>query len=126
MSKCVFAVLVLKLVEQGKIDLDKPLQDYLPRPIYEYKKQRRWHDDYSSLKGDILFSKITARICLDHTSGFPNWRWDMPDEKLKVIQQPGKRYSYSGESMFKELLELTIADKFTPRKWERYFPYQDL
>ena len=30
MSKPVFAYLVLKLVEQGKLELDKPLYDYLP------------------------------------------------------------------------------------------------
>jgi D-alanyl-D-alanine-carboxypeptidase/D-alanyl-D-alanine-endopeptidase len=99
LSKSVFAVLVMKLVEQGKLDLDKPLQEYLPEPIYDYMHLKRWHDDYSSLKTDTLYKKITARMCLDHTSGFPNWRWDLPDQKLKVLQTPGRRYSYSGEGM---------------------------
>lgn len=31
LSKSVFAVLVMKLVEQGKLNLDKPLQEYLPK-----------------------------------------------------------------------------------------------
>jgi len=88
LSKSVFAVLVMKLVEQGKLDLDKPLQQYLPKPIYEYKHQKRWHDDFSSLKGDTLYTKITARMCLDHTTGFANWRWDMADQKLRVLQIP--------------------------------------
>jgi D-alanyl-D-alanine-carboxypeptidase/D-alanyl-D-alanine-endopeptidase len=99
LSKSVFTLLVMKLVEQGKLDLDKPLQEYLPEPIYDYMHLKRWHDDYSSLKGDTLYAKITARMCLDHTSGFPNWRWDMPDQKLRVLQTPGSRYSYSGEGM---------------------------
>jgi D-alanyl-D-alanine-carboxypeptidase/D-alanyl-D-alanine-endopeptidase len=99
LSKTVFAVMVMKLVEQGKLDLDKPLQEYLPNPIYDYMHLKRWHDDYSSLKNDTLYKKITARMCLDHTSGFPNWRWDLPDQKLKVVHTPGKRYSYSGEGM---------------------------
>jgi D-alanyl-D-alanine-carboxypeptidase/D-alanyl-D-alanine-endopeptidase len=99
LSKSVFAVLVMKLVQEGKLDLDKPLQDYLSHPVYEYLHLKKWQDDYSSLKGDTLYAKITARMCLDHTSGFPNWRWDLADQKLKVLQVPGKRYSYSGEGM---------------------------
>ena len=31
--------------------------------------------------------------------------------------------SANGESVFKELLELTIADTFTPWQWENYVPY---
>ena len=33
MSKAVFGVLVMELVEEGVLDLDKPLQVYLPKPI---------------------------------------------------------------------------------------------
>lgn len=99
LSKSVFAVLVMKLVQEGKLDLDKPLQQYLPHPIYDYLHLKKWHDDFSSLKNDTLYSKITARMCLDHTTGFPNWRWDLKDQQLKVLQTPGSRYSYSGEGM---------------------------
>ncbi len=45
LSKAVFAVLVMKLVEEGVLDLDKPLQDYLPKPIYEYASSKKWHDN---------------------------------------------------------------------------------
>jgi CubicO group peptidase (beta-lactamase class C family) len=99
LSKAVFAVLVMKLVEEKFIDLDKPLQDYLPKPIFEYTPQTKWHDNYAALKEDTLYKKITARMCLDHTTGFPNWRWDEPDQKLRVNQVPGSGYSYSGEGM---------------------------
>ncbi|HEX2682586.1 MAG TPA: serine hydrolase domain-containing protein, partial [Ferruginibacter sp.] len=101
LSKAVFAALVMKLVEEGKLDLDKPLQQYLPKPIYDYAPvtPRAWHEDYSSLKNDTLYSRITARMCLDHTSGFPNWRFFLPDQQLHVTQQPGKRYLYSGEGL---------------------------
>ena len=99
LSKAVFAVLVMKLVEEGVIDLDKPLQDYLPKPIYEYKPATRWHDNYSDLKTDTLYKKITARMCLSHTSGFPNWRSDDPEEKLRVMRTPGIKYGYSGEGL---------------------------
>lgn len=99
LSKAVFGVLVMQLVEEGVIDLDTPLQSYLPKKIWEYEPRTRWHDDYSSLASDSLYHKITARMCLSHTSGFPNWRWYEADKKLKVLDKPGTRYRYSGEGM---------------------------
>jgi len=99
LSKPVFALLVMQLVEKGMLDLDKPLQDYLPKPIYEYTPTKKWHDNYSDLRTDSLYKRITARMCLSHTSGFPNWRWDEPDRKLRVKMSPGSRYSYSGEGL---------------------------
>ena len=101
LSKAVFSVLVMKFVEEGILDLDKPLQEYLPKPIYDYPKVTpgAWHEDYSSLKHDSLYRTITARMCLDHTTGFPNWRWYEPDQRLKIDFTPGTRYQYSGEGM---------------------------
>jgi len=125
LSKPVFAVLVMKLVEEGLLDLDKPLQDYLSKPIYEYPPSKKWHDNYSNLKADSLYKKITARMCLDHTSGFPNWRWFESDQKLRVKFIPGLRYEYSGEGLVylqvvlehmlgKSLEELMKEKIFTP------------
>lgn len=99
LSKAVFAVLVMKLVEEGVLDLDKPLQNYLPKPIYEYTPTKKWHDNFSDLKNDSLYKLITARMCLDHTTGFHNWRWYEPDQKLRVNFKPGSKYSYSGEGL---------------------------
>ena len=126
-SKAVFSVLVMKLIEERIIDLDTPLESYLPKNIYEYKPLTRWHDDYSSLKTDTLYHKITARMCLNHTSGFPNWRWDELDYQLRVNSEPGSRYSYSGEGFVylqvvlekllgKELEELAQEKIFKPLK----------
>lgn len=97
LSKAVFSVLVMDLVEEGVIDLDTPLESYLPKKIYKYEPQTRWHDDFSALKEDSLYHKITARMCLSHTTGFANWRWLEPDNKLKVHGEPGNKYGYSGE-----------------------------
>ena len=99
LSKPVFAVLVLKLVEEGVLDLDKPLQEYLPKPIYDYTPTKKWHDNYTDLRTDSLYRKITARMCLDHTTGFSNWRWYETDQKLRVNFTPGTKYNYSGEGM---------------------------
>ena len=99
LSKVVFAVLVMKLVEEKIISLDRPLQDFLPKPVYEYGKGSSWNQDYTSLKDDTLYKKITARHCLTHSTGWANWRWDEPDQKLHVRFEPGTHYSYSGEGL---------------------------
>ncbi len=99
LSKAVFGVLVMQLVQDSLIELDTPLESYLPKKIYEYEPLTKWHDDYSALEKDTLYHKITARMCLSHTSGFPNWRWFEPDQTLRVKFEPGSRYSYSGEGL---------------------------
>ncbi len=99
LSKAVFSVLVMKLVEEKVISLDKPLKDYLPKPVYEYGKGSSWNEDFTSLKDDNVYKKITARHCLSHSSGFANWRWYEPDQKLHIHFEPGSQYSYSGEGL---------------------------
>ena len=96
-SKAVFSVLVMKMIEEGIIDLDTPLESYLPKKLYEYEPQTRWHDDFSSLQEDSLYHLITARMCLAHTTGFLNYRRLEEDHKLRVHTTPGTNYWYSGE-----------------------------
>jgi serine-type D-Ala-D-Ala carboxypeptidase/endopeptidase len=95
-SKAVFAYLVMQLVEEKIIDLDTPLANYLKKPLPDYDIIGR---DYKDLKGDERYKKITARMCLDHTTGFPNWREIEPDKKIKILYEPGTHYSYSGEGL---------------------------
>lgn len=80
LSKPVFAYAVLKLVDAGKIDLDKPLAEYLDKPYID---------------GDDRVKQITARRVLTHTTGFPNWRPN--GQPLKIVFPPGEQFSYSGE-----------------------------
>lgn len=88
MSKPVFAFLVLQLVDQKKLDLDKPLYFYLPERFNSVD------DEYAK--------QITARMILTHTSGMPNWRksGDERDAPLPIYFKPGTKFSYSGEGMF--------------------------
>jgi CubicO group peptidase (beta-lactamase class C family) len=101
LSKAVFARLVMQLVDEGRIDLDKPLCSYLPKPLPEY-------DRYKDLAGDDRWRLITARMCLDHTTGFPNWRQFNPrhNNKLEIFFKPGQRYAYSGEGLY--LLQMVV------------------
>ena len=98
LSKAVFPVLVMKLVEQGLLNLDKPLQDYVSEPLCQ-NRGTAWHEDLSDLCSDPRYRRITARMSLSHTTGLPNWRWFEPDRKLRIHFEPGARYSYSGEGM---------------------------
>ena len=101
LSKPLFAYLVLQLVDKGVIDLDKPLCRYLPKPLPEYEQ-------YKDLAGDDRWRRITARDCLDHTTGFPNWRRFNPHDngKLEIFFTPGTRFAYSGEGI--DLLQLVV------------------
>jgi CubicO group peptidase (beta-lactamase class C family) len=99
-SKVAFAYLVMKLVENGTLNLDRPMYEYLPKPLPEY-------ENYKDLAGDPRYKKITARMLLSHTSGLPNWRRFSDDEKkLRIYFEPGARFSYSGEGI--DLLQLEV------------------
>jgi CubicO group peptidase (beta-lactamase class C family) len=98
-SKVAFAYLVMQLVDEGALDLDKPIYRYLPKPLPEYPK-------YTDLTDDDRYKRITARMLLSHTSGFPNWRWFEDDHKLKIHFEPGSRFAYSGQGI--ELLQLVV------------------
>jgi CubicO group peptidase (beta-lactamase class C family) len=108
LAKPLFAFLVMQLVDEKKIDLDKPLYTYLPKPIPDY-------DIYKDLAGDERWKLITARHCLSHTTGFPNWR-EQNKNKLQLFFTPGERYSYSGEGLV--LLQL-IVETVTNQKLEQ-------
>ena len=82
LSKPVFAYAVLQLVEQGLIDLDKPLFEYLP---------------YPDVAADERYKKITARMVLSHRTGFPNWRKNRRLPELAMVTAPNERFGYSGE-----------------------------
>lgn len=115
LSKAVFAVLVMKLVEQGVLDLDTPLQDYLDEPLWA-NEPTTWHEDLSDLRDDPRYRQITARMSLAHTTGLPNWRWIEPDEKLRFHSAPGERFRYSGEGM--TLLQV-VLEKLTGQPLEQ-------
>ncbi len=106
LAKVVFGYIVLKLVDENKINLDTPLVHYLAYPLVNYKI-KGYKRGYQDLQNDERYKKITARMCLDHTTGFPNWRWLEKDRKLKIKFDPGSRFSYSGEGLY--LLQFVIS-----------------
>jgi CubicO group peptidase (beta-lactamase class C family) len=83
LGKPVFAFAALKLVDAGKLDLDRPLKTYLP--------------DHTP--DDARGNRITARHVLSHSSGLPNWR-EGDSQPLLPDFQPGSRFRYSGEGYY--------------------------
>ena len=105
LTKAVFATTVLQLVEEGRLDLDRSIANYLPKPLPAYGNLDAY-GNWGDLAGDERWRRITPRILLTHSSGFANFSWDEPDQKLKIRFDPGSRYSYSGEGII--LLQFVI------------------
>lgn len=88
LSKPVFAYIVMKLYENGELDLDKPL--------YEYTDIDRFVDKE-------MAKKLTARIVLSHRSGLPNWSKKVRSDDwhispIKFIFPVDSCFGYSGEA----------------------------
>jgi CubicO group peptidase (beta-lactamase class C family) len=98
-TKVTFAYMVMRLVDTGALDLDRPVYQYLPRPLPEYP-------NYKDLADDSRYRRITVRMLLDHTSGFANWRAFEDDRRLHIHFDPGSRFAYSGEGIV--LLQLVV------------------
>jgi CubicO group peptidase (beta-lactamase class C family) len=105
LTKAVFAYTVMQLVEEGRLDLDRPLAEYLPRPLPDYGNLDAY-GNWGDLAGDERWRRLTARHLLTHSSGFRNFSWDEPDGKLRFNFDPGARYAYSGEGII--LLQFVI------------------
>lgn len=101
LTKTAFAYMVLQLVDEGRLDLDRSIADYLPRPLPEY-------EDYADLAGEEWWRQLTPRIILNHATGFANFRWLEEDQKLRFHWAPGERYGYSGEGFY--ILQLVLEE----------------
>jgi len=116
-SKWVTSFGVLKLVEQGRLDLDKPIDDYLTR----------WHLPESEFDN----KKVTVRKLLSHSSGLVDdlgYDGFPPNETVQTIEEsltkasdtdysdgvaivgyePGSKYMYSGAGY--TILQLLIEE----------------
>lgn len=95
-SKPVVAYAALRLVEGGKLELDRPLSEY---------PGKKYFDAASS------GNNITLRMVLNHTSGMSN---DVIHDDRKVYRGPGKEFHYSGAAFeyLKTVIENIVAMPF--------------
>jgi len=119
LTKATFAYMVMQLVDEGKIDLDRSIADYLPKALPDYPK-------YADLASDPRWRKLTFRILLDHTPGFANFSWAEPDSKLRFHRDPGVRFDYSGEGfqlaqfVLENGLNLDVGKEMQRRVFDRF------
>jgi len=100
LTKAAFAYLAMQLVDEGRLDLDKSISDYLPMsmplPSYSLDADARAYAPWSNLTGDERWRNITPRILFTHGVGFVNFHFVEPDGKLRIHFALGSRYAYSG------------------------------
>lgn len=104
LTKQVTAYIAHGMAQEGKLDFDKPLQDYVPALT------------------DPMSKTVTARHVLSHSSGWPNWR-SAKDQPLVPQFTPGSRYRYSGEGYvyFSRVLEQVAGQGFGELAQKRVF-----
>ena len=118
-TKTAFAYMVLQLVDEQRFDLDRPLAEYLSKPIPDY-------EFYADLASDDRWQRLTARNVLTHSTGFANFRWLEEDRKLRFHYAPGERYGYSGEGFYllqfalEEGLGLDVGTEMQTRIFDRF------
>jgi CubicO group peptidase (beta-lactamase class C family) len=116
-TKATFAYYVLMLVDDGKIDLDTSIADYLPKPLPEYPK-------YADLGVDERWKTITMRRLLTHSSGLADQRFYDPENKFRFNLEPGSRYAYSNEGVnlaqfvIEQSLGLKVGDEMNRRLFQ--------
>lgn len=122
-TKTFVATAIMQLVENGKIDLDKPLTAYLP---------------YFRMN-DPRYGAITIRQMLSHTSGIPDtidYHWDKPEYDSGALERfvrsvanqplvgaPGEKFAYSNTAY--EMLGDVIA-KVSGESFEDYVQHNIL
>ncbi len=105
LSKPVLAYLVWQLVDDGQLELDRPVANYF---------------SYPDLRHDLRSEAVTIRQLLTHHGGLPNWR---VGDTLHFIQDPGEGFSYSGEGYvwLQHLLEAMTGKDYPTLVSERVF-----
>ena len=98
LTKTVFGYLTVQRAQENKLKLDVPIASMLSRPLPEYGNLDAY-GNWGDLKDDPRWKSITPRIVLTHSTGFANFSFLEPDEKLRIHFSPGSRYAYSGEGM---------------------------
>lgn len=125
LTKAVFAWTVMQLVDEGRLDLDRPIGEYFDKPLTDYPAEDKY-GPWPDLAGDARWKQITARMLLTHSAGFANFAYLEPDGKLRIHFEPGSRYAYSGEGLIllqyvlERGLGLEVGQEMQRRVFDRF------
>ena len=114
LSKPVFAYAVLKLAQEGSLNLDAPLVSYLPNGYLHI--QNLFEFGKPPITDRVVapeLQAVTARMVLSHTSGLPNWSSD----SLVFDFKPGTDWQYSGEGF---MLLQRVVESITNEKLDDF------
>lgn len=126
LTKTAFAYYVQQLAIEGKLDLDQPIARLLSRPLPEYSDPEERYAPWNDLAGDPRWQQITPRMALSHATGFANFFWLNPDQKLTIHAAPGSRYAYSGDGLIllqfalEKGLAIDIGEDMQRRLFDRF------
>jgi CubicO group peptidase (beta-lactamase class C family) len=102
LGKPVFAYAVLKLAQDGRLDLNVPLLKYLDNR-YVHEEDPFFRRGGTDEVRDPRLQRTTAREVLSHTTGLPNWATSGP---LFFTGQPGTwQYSAEGYILLQRVVE---------------------
>lgn len=105
MTKAITSVAVMQLIEQGKIELDSPVAEYLPQ-LKEVEVLEGFNTDNRPILRPAK-SAVTVLQLLTHTSGYVYDIWN----------ENAARYASSGHAADEDFLDVPLA--FDPgTKWE--------
>lgn len=100
LTKPFFAYAVMMMVDEGLIDLDKPLYTFFTRE--EIEKGLGHSLDAEGFKRE-WFEKITSRHILSHSGGLPHGE---RGEVFPIFFEPGTKWKYSADGY--QLLQLAV------------------
>jgi CubicO group peptidase (beta-lactamase class C family) len=100
LTKPFFAALAMTLVASGKLDLDRPLVECIPKDSIESAMGHSF--DYPGFRADWA-KRITPRMVLSHSSGLPHGQRGKP---YPILFEPGTKFSYSADGYF--MLQMAI------------------
>ncbi|AMC34307.1 hypothetical protein VN23_06690 [Janthinobacterium sp. B9-8] len=118
LSKPVFAYAVLKLAQEGLLNLDAPLVGYLPQGYLHIRNPFAF--GRPSITDRVVAPElqvVTARMVLTHTSGLPNWSGD----PLAFDFEPGTSWQYSGEGF---MLLQRVVEEITTEKLDDFMRHR--
>lgn len=108
LSKQVFAIIVIKMIQNKKLDFKKTIYDYLTVTELNMFNINEYFD--------TRYKQITIKMLLTHTSGLPN-----NDRNNPLSFNPGSGYKYSGNgfNLLQKIVE-KISSKTLNEIYEDY------